>query len=442
MQLSSASIWVVGGYIASFGLKFFFSLLLTRFLDPAAFGVAMLATSVSSTITLAMDLGLLQYLLRISEDEFDSQRRAVWTYQVLHGLALCLVITVAAVAILILQHSRVLPDASAMASANFPYVIFVLALIPLIQGFRSTQLCFHMRNLNRKPLVLLDLTAHLISIGVVLLYLQWVAHDVWALPVGWLAYMLSNTCLSFARYFGSFSHRFTHDASALLALKKFAPWIWASSVVHVFVSQADKLLLGVVATSVWMGIYSVSLTILSAASGVLIALITSIGLPKLSKSFHEGPTAFAKNYARYAQLTDYAIIACSVGMIVLGGALVRLLFPERFHSAGDLLALIAPQVYFARSQFTTQVLLAMNQPKLQFRLSLIQAVALVCMLPLGYFLGGVQGCVLAISIAMVLVAAFCINLERRYGLEIATARSIALILLPLSYILTRFVLAK
>jgi O-antigen/teichoic acid export membrane protein len=441
MHLSSASIWVVGGYIASFGLKFFFSLLLTRFLEPAAFGVAMLATSVSSTITLAMDLGLLQYLLRISEDEFASQRRAIWTYQVFHGSVLCLVIAVAGVATVMLQGAHVLPDASAMASAHFPYVVFLLALIPLIQGLRSTQLCFHMRNLNRKPLVLLDLTAHLISIGVVLIYLHWVAHDVWALPVGWLAYMLSHTCLSFTRYFGLFSHRFTHDPSALLALKQFAPWIWASSAVHVFVSQADKLLLGVVATSAWLGIYSVSISILSAASGVLTALITSIGLPKLSKSFHEGPTAFAKNYSRYAQLTDYAIVACSVGMIVFGGAFVRLLFPERFFSAGDLLALVAPQVYFARSQFTTQVLLAMNQPKLQFRLSLIQAVTLVCMLPLGYFLGGVQGCVLAISIAMVLVAAFCIDLERRYGLKIAVTRSLLFILVPLGYILTRFALA-
>jgi O-antigen/teichoic acid export membrane protein len=429
---------VISGYVASFGLRFFFSLLLTRFLEPSVFGMAMLATSVASTVTLAMDLGLLQYLLRISETEFKAQRHAIWTYQVLHGAALSFVIVLAALISIGAQNAQVLPESSAMSLREFPFVLFVLASVPLIQGFRSTQLCFQMRQLNRKPIVLLDLTAHLISIGSVIAYLHWVAHDVWALAIGWVTYMLSHTYLGFTSFIGRTTHRLEFSRDAFTSLKKFVPWIWGSSVVHVFVSQADKLLLGVIATSAWLGIYSVSLSILGAVSGVLSALISSIGLPKLSKSFHEGADALNKNYSQYSRLTDYAIVLSVTGMIALGGFFVRLVFPERFFSAGDLLELVAAQIYLVRSQFTTQVFLAMNRPALQFRLSAMQAVVLIIALPAGYLMGGVQGCVIAISIAAVLVAAACIEIERRIGLPVAYIRSFGFILLPAVYLLSRF----
>ncbi len=433
MSAVRASSWVVVGYVITFALKFLLSLVLTRFLSPDVFGVAMLAITILSALSLATDLGLHIQLLRISDTDFKNERNSIWTMQIIHGFVRATLLILAAAICKLLQSLGRMEAGSAFASDQLPLLLAALSLVPIVQGFQTTETFHQMRLMVRRPLVILEVSAQIISIVAVISYLQFVSHDVWALFVGWIMQAVAHSCLGYSRLIGFVAHRIEIHKSVLIALRKYGPWLWASSLVHVLASQADKLIFGAVASSTWLGLYSVALSLILTASGVISGLISNIGLPGLSRAFHAGQAELRRDYAKYALLADWAVATAVVAIHIVGGTFIRLVFPEKFHSAAVVLELAAFQIFSVRAHLTSELLSVTQRFRGQFLFSLMKGTSGIVCLGLGYLIAGPYGAVLGISIGAVLLSLGGALLEIRLGMQISFLRIVCLAALALLY---------
>ena len=222
---------------------------------------------------------------------------------------------------------------------------------------------------------------------------------VWSLVAGNLVMAAGHTAFSFALP-GTHRERLRVDPKARQEIIHFGRWIYASSAVTFVAGRGDQVVLGRLLGAASLGFFNVGLNLAEAPEALANRVIASILYPYYSRLHNEAPASFPDAYYRTRLAFDAVVQTALGGLAALAPWLIRLLYDQRYLGAIPMLQILAlrTSVSLVASPCET-ALTAQGHSVYGFRRNAFVAVATLTLMPVGYYLNGPTGLLLATVVA-------------------------------------------
>ena len=405
--------WVFAGMVLTNGIRLVSNLLLTRLLAPDLYGLMSVGNVIVSALVLLSDIGLIQSVMQNPRGEEPRFLNTVWAMRIVRGFVLSVILLAFAGALAAGRHF--VPDLvqGTYGDPRLITILLVLALFPIVDGFESTNLSLHRRQVQLRAVVMTDVVAQLAAACLMLLAAWW-RPAVWILPAGWVCSSLFRTAMSFA--VSGPGNRIEWDRSIVSEIWHFSKWILISSTLTFAYRDGDRMVLGGLFNASEMGLYGVSILLLAAAKQVVTSLSGSIGMPALAQVARTRPHDLARAYRRCRVPIDLICLGASGLMFGAADLIIRCLYDQRYQGAAPVFQLLSLVLVAHRYIVFDDFLVATGNTRQLFKRGVLQLIVLVVALPLGYHLGAMRGAVVGVLAANFSVIPLILFLESRMGI--------------------------
>jgi O-antigen/teichoic acid export membrane protein len=371
---------------------------------PEAFGLMAIVNAVQHGLLLFSDIGLGPSIVQGRRGDDPAFLNTAWTVQTLRGMALaCGTAAIAA------------PLAHFYGNPLLAWVLIVSASTALIAGFNSTRLFSMYRRVDLSRVSLIEIGSQAAGLAGIL---AWASFDrsVWALVAGGVAGSLARLALSHTVLPG-IRNRFAWDRPALSEILRFGRWIFLSTVLTFLVGQSDRLIFGKMVPIAVLGIYSVGAMIALMPAEAMGRLAAGVCFPVYSRVKNSGQdlrSVFPRVRRPLLLLAGWAIAGLAGG----GTAAVRLLYDDRYDSAGWIVQVLALASWFSVLESTNgAALLARGESHWTAAASAGKLIGMLVLIPVGYALGGFPGAVAGLAASEVFRYAVSAFAATRAGLK-------------------------
>ncbi len=383
------SVWTVVSYGGSQVLRLGSSLVLTRLLFPEAFGLMTLVNVFMQGLTMFSDVGIGPSIIQSKRGDDPRFLNTAWTIQVFRGIALW-----------VCACALAYPVASFYGMPMLASVLPISGAVAIIAGFNSTALFTLNRRLAIGKIALLDLSAQILALVVMVVWAI-VDRSVWALVAGGLTGALAKMVLTHLILQNS-RCRFHWDKEASRSLLSFGKWIFISTLTTFLAGQSDRLAFGKMFSTEMLGVYSIALMLALTPVQVILKVGSMVVFPTYSKLVRT-----AGSLSKTFHTVRHPLLLLGAALVSLlaacGPAFVYLLYDERYHEAGRMIQLLTGVAWFQILECTNgSALLAMGKPYWVAGGNVSKLIGMAALIPFGYILLGLQGAILGLLGAEVL----------------------------------------
>lgn len=384
-----AGVWSIFGYGLSTVVRFGTNILMTRLLVPEMFGVMSIATTVMVGLAMFSDVGLKQSVVQNPRGSHADFLNTAWVTQILRGFALWLSAAAIALIIMALNRAGLLAAWSVYASSDLPLVILVASTTAIFAGFESTKLLEASRDISLGRVTSIDITSQLVGLAVML---GWVSinRSIWVLVAGGVSSSFARMLLSHIWLSGT-SNSFAWNSGAFAEMLKFGRWVFLASILGFFVINGDRLQIGALVDGGTFGVYVIAALTFSAVEQIFVKLIGDVSFPALSEIARQRSSELRSKYYQFRILFSCVANVSAGALWMSGAALVARMYDHRYVEAGWMLQTLAPCLLAVPFQVSSQSFVAVGNSKALSHLAAVRFVALFTLLPLGFYLYGLQG---------------------------------------------------
>lgn len=372
----------LGGHVAVQALRLGGQIVLTRLLPQEAFGLMAIVYTYRGMIDLFSDVGIGPSIIQNERGDDPRFLDTAWTIQFARGTGLFIFATLTAPFV-----SRFYGH-SALA-----WLIPTASLAGIVAGSRSTKAYAAERHLRLGWLTINEIIAA-VSALVVMITWSLIEPSVWALVVGGLVGASVDVVLGHVVLRG-YNARIGWEKRAAQALMQFGKWVFLSTVLTFAVTEADRLIFGKMISLAELGIYNVALTIATVPTGAMQSLAGKVIFPLFSRINQTGEhlvEVFTKARRLHMVVSGWTLS----GLIGGGQAAIGLVYDDRYAAGGWMLQLLAIAAWIATPENTnSSASLALGHPRWVAAGNLGKLIGMMLLLPLGYFLGGFSGALIA-----------------------------------------------
>jgi len=396
------SAWIVLGYTGGQAMRFGANLILTRFLFPEAFGLMALVTVFIVGLSMFSDLGTAPSIARSTRGDDPDFLNTAWTIQVIRGFALWLASCLLA-----------WPVAAFYGEPSLLYLLPITGFSLVIAGFDPTRIETAHRHLAVARVTQLDMISQ--GIGILAMIVVAILYQsVFALVVSTLVGTTARLWLM-SRYLPGARNRFRWEPEAAKELMQFGKWIFASTVCAFFSSQGDRAILAKALTFALLGIYNIGYFLASFPILLGQAVTGRVMIP----IYRETAQAATEQSWRKLRVMRFALTAGLLSLVLclafIGVPLVHLLYDDRYVAAGAVLVAVSCiQVPIVIGLSYEHAALAAGDSRGYFWLAFLRALAQVLFLMVGAHLDGLQGALIGMGLAAVVIYPVIIWLARRH----------------------------
>lgn len=367
-------------------LRLLANLVVTRLLFAEAFGVMSLVQVLMHGLTMVSDIGIAQVVIRSERGDDKTFLDTIWTVQLVRGVALWLIACALAV-----------PFSKFFGAPELAQIIPVASLTSVINALSPTKEYTVQRHLQLGRLALIEVTSQIISL-LVMVGLAWRWPSVWSLVAGSLCNSALNTILIYV-YLPGPSNRLCWDKESRQELVGFGRWVFVSTMLTFAADSMDRLVFGKLITLEQLGLYSIGKTVASAPSEAVSHVGSAVVYPYYSRIVNSGqPLApvFAKARRPLLVLAGWGLAL----LAATGQAIIDILYDDRYRASGWVVQVLALGGWY-NMLWTTNVsaLLALGQSRWMAATTAVKTVATLLLIPVGYYLGGFPGAVIAFAAA-------------------------------------------
>lgn len=378
------------------------NLILTRLLFPEAFGLMALVFVFISALEMFSDLGTHTAIVQSKRGDDPAFLNTAWTVQIIRGIVLWLVACL-----------LTYPLAAFYEQDALKEIMPILALILVINSFKSTRISTANRHLKLGRVTALEVISQLITTtSMAVIALWW--PSVWALVIGTLTGAVLTTILSH-RFLVGIPNRLFWDKSAFSELFYFGKYIFFSTIAGYIVLQGDRLILGKFISLEELAIYTIAVMFGSLPQ----ALGSQIGGRVLLPLYRQRPPQESDSNFRAIGRARVVLMLGLLAIIAIfassGSWLITFLYDERYHAAGPILSLICisiiPSIFL---ESYSQLLLANGNSRkflLYISFHAFFKISLLLVLVPSY---GVVGVIVSVFVASVLAYPFVVYQIRPY----------------------------
>ncbi len=311
----------LGGQLVSQVLRLASNLILTRLLDPDAFGLMAIVVAVTTGLTLVSDVGVWQAIVRSPRGDDRQFLDTAWTLHVGRGFVLFAVACGVA-----------WPASIFYGRSELLWLLPLCASQALFNGLESTKSAQASRHLDVGRIVAMDLTTQVVGLCV-------------SVPVGFLTHsavaLVVASVMSAAVRCGMTHfflpgplNRLRWDKTAAVEIFTFGRWVFFSTIFFFIGTRYDVFALGRLEGMGVIGIYGLAQMIVQVPSQMGERVTYSVLLPALSERFRESPARFAADLRHARAILLPAAAVLFLGAAMTAPAFFQLLYRDVYVDAG------------------------------------------------------------------------------------------------------------
>lgn len=393
---------VIAGTVASNLMRLFSTVILTRILDPSAYGVVGIINSIGFSVVLLTDVGIFGYVVRHERGNDAAFLNRVWTLRAIRCLALMFLVMLSA------------PVFSWALAKPLTLPVAVYALTFGFEALSSMAFATAVRERQMPRLMMFDVLPQLITLPVAIALAVWL-RSYWALIFAMVFSSAISALLSYA-FFPRSKRQWAFDFEAAKELWVFGRAISGASIIHLIIMQTDKIVLAAILPLAAFGLYTVASTLTATvrifnANYVQRILYPAFAVAKNASSLVQ--TSVYYGTGRAVRLT-YAF--ASGGFLACAPLIIEIVFDSRFSGATTFLYLLAiGNLVSMSAAAANQMLMALAMTRHIFNLNLVRLVFLIFAGSVGYYWFGPYGIVAAVSGMELAAQGYCWIVLSRVG---------------------------
>jgi O-antigen/teichoic acid export membrane protein len=387
------SAWTVGGYGASQVIRLGSNLIVSRLLFPEAFGLMALVFTFLSGLEMLSDLGIGPSIIQNNRGQDPKFLNTAWVLSIARSVVLWLVACAIAYPVSQFYNQPILA-----------YLLPVVGLTTLMQGFTSTKWMLANRNLKLEWLTILDLAIQITGV-VAMVSAAFIVRSInapqniaiWALVIGSLMGCLMRVVLSHWVLPGP-KNQFEWDSASFQELQHFGRWIFVSTLLTFFVLQGSNLIIPRLLGVGFLGVYSFASNLSQMAASITGVINSRVLYPSYAELVRERPERLRPVLKRARLVLNGVNWVISLIFIFFGKSLISIMYDARYADAGWILQILSVGALVSLLGATYgNVLLAQGKTFLMTVLMGIQVVVQLTCMAVGYWLGGEQGLIAGLS---------------------------------------------
>lgn len=414
-RLVRAASWSLLGFGLSQVIRLGSNLLLTRLLAPDLFGVMAIGYMVMVGVGMFSDIGLGPSIVRSSRGDEPRFLNVSWVVQILRGSIITIFGLGVALALHLMSNTGVHTSASSVyGDPRLPGVVAGLSMLGVIAGLESTKVWLERRRMALGRLTQIELASGIATTAVTIFWAYW-SRSIWAFVFGGLIGAVVRTTLTHWALPGP-ANRFEWESKAFDEIFAFGKWAFLSSMLTFLISSGDRILLGGVLDPQTMGFYSIAFLIINSLQTAVGKIEAYAVLPALAEVVRDRPAELKRTIYRVRLPVDVVCLLSAGALFIVGDLVVKLLYDNRYAPAGWMMSILALTLVTTRLDMFDQCVLSLGRPKLLSGLSAVRLVTIYTLIPLGYFLDGVEGVIWGVAGSSLANAFAVLYLQGRMGL--------------------------
>ena len=410
-----AGSWTLVGYGTALVLRLLGNLVISRLLAPEVFGIMAVCNAIHIIIVLVGDIGLKPAVVRSSRGHDPRFLNTAWTVQILRGISIWIMCTVAALALFLLNEYGVVSPNSVYSNKTLPLLIAVISVSTIIQSLQSMKVISMARDLNLRQITIIDLIQVVTGFSVAIA-VAWMTRSIWSFVASGLVGSIVGVAIGHY-WLPGVKDRIGWDRSALIELMHFGKWASLSSIVGVLASNGDRLLLGGWLPAASMGYYSIASNLSSVVDGLGFRVFGSISLPALSEIVRTQPNRLREVFFRMRRGADGCYVGSAGFLFATGQTIIEHLYDPRYYAAGQILQLLSFSMLFSRYGLVQDAYIALGKPNYLTAINVTKLISLFTVVPFLFYLFGPQGAVLGIAIYLLPTVPLIIWFNHKHGLN-------------------------
>lgn len=355
------------------------SLILTRLLNPEAYGIFAILFSILYMVELLSDVGSSGLLIRHARGDEPKFIHTVWTVRLARScINFCIMYSFAPL-ISGLYGMPVLTDVLRTFSFWF-----------LLQGMESMAFVVAQRNQRSRIGNYADFACNFVMTMVVIAFAS-VLKNHYALVYGMLIQRALMTIVSHF-YYRSIGVAFAFDREAMADQFRFARFVLPSSILTIVLSQYDKVVLLKLFDLSLLGVYGIAGNMIGPVAGLVMRNCQSVLYARCADYFRTNAATAAARY--HSENTRLLAIGTLLPAMVAGFSqtLVATLYDSRYAGAGTMLMVLSLGTMMAAFQLPAEnVLLASGRTHVVLVANIVRLLTLVPFTLVGNHLFGFHG---------------------------------------------------
>lgn len=401
-----SGLYLLSQRVASGMIRLISSIALAGLLFPEAFGLMVLVNVFLHGLNLFSDTGIGPSVVRSKRGEDPAFYNTAWTVQVLRGVLLATLCVVLA-----------RPYAAIFGMPELVPLIMIGGLAPLAAGFRSPHWFTADRRQTIGGKVTIQLVSQVIGVGLMLLYV-WKTGSVVGLVLGGVFQNVFNSLVSHFVLPGG-RVRFRWEREAARELYNFGRWILISTAITFLAMQSDRLLLGVLLSPFWLGLYGIAIRLMSICTSFVQGLSSSVVFPTWMNSRRLDPEVHLRRMKRSRHALLCVAMAVLVAIAAGVPALFRMFYDDRYVGVIPLVQLLCLETWFATLTTTsTAAALVFGDSRATSRSNLVVFLTKAPLAALGFWAFGLIGFLMGTALSNLLGALVLGTALKEHGLHI------------------------
>lgn len=390
-------VWSIAGHFISQGIRLGGNLITTRLLMPEMFGVMAIANVLLIGIEMLSDLGVRQNIVQSRRGDDPVFLNTAWAVQIIRGALLGVIVLLMGGFLYAAGSINWFPQGSVYSDKILPFIIAVLALIPLIAGLESTKLATASRNLALGHMTVIEILAQVTGPAVIITWCYYYERSIWALVAGWFVVSLTRMILSHTILPG-INNKWAWDRESAKDIYHFGKWIFVSSILGFLLNNGDRLLIGAFLSTSDLGVYSIAMMSINAVEAILRKVASGISYPALCEIYRDRRNRFCESYYKFRLPIDIAALLSAGVLFSSGQAIMNVLYDSRYQDAGWMLQLLGMSLFSIRYDVSSLCYLIFGKPKLLTLLIFARVIGLYLFVPISFLIYGKHGGIMAIAL--------------------------------------------
>lgn len=334
----TGTVWLVTGFGLGQLLRLVGNIVLAHILFEEAFALMAIVTAVMMGLAMFSDIGLQPSVVQNPRGEDPDFVNTAWTLQVIRGIGLFLVALALAWP---LSHFYGANDPEAY---QLLYLIPIVALTALLDGFQSPAVMTAARHLKIKEVTKIELIVGPFQVSVMLL-LAWHMRSVYALALAFVLATALHTVLTYCML-DKVRPRWRWHPGSVKAIISFGKWVFVSTVFSFLASQLDRLALARMFDLAEVGVYSIAASLAIIVPTLVGKLQWTVLFPWYSRMLDEGmPLEVAFARTRTAMMVMSSLLCTA--LVAGATSFFSLAYDQRYAMGGALLPVLAFGAWFS-----------------------------------------------------------------------------------------------
>ena len=391
-------------YSLSALIKLGSSLILTRLLNPEAYGVIGILFSVAFTLELLSDVGATGLLIRHARGNETRFVHTLWTIRVIRSCINFTLLYALAPAIARIYELPLLIDALRLFSLWF-----------LLVGLESMAFIVAQRNQRSRIGNYVDLASSAVM-TIFIIGMATVINDYNVFIYGTLLQRLITVIASHC-FYREIGVGFAFDREAMTDQFHFGKFVLPSSLLTIVLSQYDKVVLLKLFDLTTLGIYGLAGNMIGPVAGMINHNCRVVLYPRCADYFRASRETAAHRY--YTENARLLTVASLPPMVIAGfsQSIVALLYDSRYQGAGFVLMALSLGAFIGAFQGPSEnLLVASGRTSVVLGANIVRVLTVAPFTLLGFYGFGFQGFIWAGLLSGFPVLYYYYRQQRRDGL--------------------------